>query len=135
LEPACVATCPTDALEYGERSELLQKAHARIAANPGRYLDHVYGEHENGGTSYLILSHAPFAELGLPAMPESPVNRVSEQVIGLTLPVALGVGAVLTGAAVGVHAVNQKKEAAARRKAEAEAEAEAQEEPKEEAAR
>jgi formate dehydrogenase iron-sulfur subunit len=72
-------------------------------------MDHVYGEHENGGTSYLILSHVPFAELGLPALPESPVNAVSEQVIGLTIPAALGLGVVLSGAAIGVHAYNQKK--------------------------
>ena len=44
LEPACVATCPTDALEYGEREDMLKEAHARIAAHPGRYIDHVYGE-------------------------------------------------------------------------------------------
>ena len=92
LEPACVATCPTDALEYGERAELLQKAHARIAAHPDRYIDHVYGEFENGGTSYLILSHVPFSELGLPDLPETPVNEVSEKVMGMTIPFALGLG-------------------------------------------
>jgi Fe-S-cluster-containing dehydrogenase component len=109
LEPACVATCPTDALTYGERDELLKMAHARIAAHPGRYIDHVYGEFENGGTSYLILSHVPFSELGLPTLPETPVNQVSEAAIGLTLPVALGWGAALTAVAAGVHQYNQKK--------------------------
>jgi hypothetical protein len=69
----------------------------------------VYGEFENGGTSYLILSHIPFSELGLPDMPETPVNQVSESIIGLTLPVALGWGAALTAVTVGVHQYNQKK--------------------------
>jgi len=109
LEPACVATCPTDALEFGEREELIAKAHARIAAHPNRYVDHIYGEKENGGTSYLILSHVPFSELGLPTLPETPVNAVSEAAIGLTLPVAIGWGAVLTAVTVGVHAYNQKQ--------------------------
>jgi formate dehydrogenase iron-sulfur subunit len=115
-EPACVATCPTDALEYGEREELLAKAHARITAHPGRYIDHVYGENENGGTSYLILSHVPFSELGLPNMPETPVNEVSEKVIALTIPVALGMGAVLTATAVGVSLYNKNKEKASAQK-------------------
>jgi Fe-S-cluster-containing dehydrogenase component len=116
LEPACVATCPTDALEYGEREELLAKAHARIAAHPERYIDHVYGEFENGGTSYLILSHVPFSQLGLPDLPETPVNEVSEQVISLTLPAALGMGAVLTATAVGVSLYNKSKEKASAQK-------------------
>jgi Fe-S-cluster-containing dehydrogenase component len=114
-EPACVATCPTDALTFGEWQDLVREAHDRIRAHPGRYVDHVYGEAENGGTSYLILSHVPFGELGLPDVGLRPVNAVSEQVMGLTIPFALGWGAVLTGAAVAVHLVNQKKEAAARK--------------------
>jgi formate dehydrogenase iron-sulfur subunit len=109
LEPACVATCPTGALTYGEREDLVKEAHARIQAHPDRYIDHVYGEFENGGTSYLILSHVPFTQLGLPDLGEKPVNVVSEKVMEITIPFALGWGAVLTGTAVAVHMVNQKK--------------------------
>jgi formate dehydrogenase iron-sulfur subunit len=115
LEPACVATCPTGALMFGERDELLKYAHDRLTAQPARYLNHVYGETENGGTSYLILSHVPFKELGLPELPSTPVKDVSEAVMGVTIPFALGWGAVLTGAAVGVHIVNKKKEADAQK--------------------
>ncbi len=120
LEPACVATCPTDALVFGERADLLKEAHARIQAHPGRYIDHVYGETENGGTSYLILSHVPFAELGLPDLGPQPVKDVSEKVMEFTIPFALGWGAVLTGLAAGVHLVNKKKEADAKQLVEVE---------------
>ncbi len=111
LEPACVATCPTGALMFGERDELLKYAHDRLSNQPARYLNHVYGESENGGTSYLILSHVPFKELGLPELTSTPVKDVSEAVMGVTIPFALGWGAVLTGTAVGVHLVNKKKDA------------------------
>ncbi len=121
-EPACVQTCPTDALEYGEREELLKKAHERIAAHPDRYIQHVYGEFENGGTSYLIISHVPFEELGLPTLPEKPINEVSETAVGLTLPVALGWGAALTAVTVGVSLLKKKSvaEGEAEKKPEAE---------------
>ncbi len=125
LEPACVATCPTNALVFGDRADLIKEAHARIAAHPGRYVDHVYGETENSGTSYLILSHVTFADLGLPNVGSKPVKDVSEQVIGLTIPVALGWGAVLTGLAAGVHLLNQKKKAVVEQAAETNEPAEA----------
>ncbi len=112
LEPACVATCPTDALEYGERSELIVRAHARIQAHPGRYINQVYGEHEKGGTSYLVISHVPFKELGLPEMGPKPINEITESIMEGTIPFALGWGGVLTAVAVGVRVLNQKKETA-----------------------
>ena len=107
--PACVQTCPTEALEFGERADLIKEAHARIAANPGKYIDHVFGETENGGTSYLIISHVPFEDLGLPKLGSTPVKNVSEAAMAVTIPFALGWGAILTGAAVGVRVLNRPK--------------------------
>ena len=66
--PACADVCPRGAVIYGTRAELLAEAKARIAANPGKYIDKVYGEHEAGGTQVLYLSHVPFEKLGLPAL-------------------------------------------------------------------
>jgi Fe-S-cluster-containing dehydrogenase component len=65
-EPACVENCPEDALKFGKRDDLLRIAHKRIANNPEQYVNHVYGEREAGGTSWLYLAGVPFGELGFP---------------------------------------------------------------------
>ncbi|MCG6922839.1 MAG: 4Fe-4S dicluster domain-containing protein, partial [Acidobacteria bacterium] len=49
--PACVEACPHDVLSFGPRDELLEQAHHLIRDTPGRYLPHVWGETELGGTS------------------------------------------------------------------------------------
>lgn len=63
--PACVATCPSGALTFGDRDELLQKAKATVASDK-KYVNYVYGEKEGGGTRWLYISDVPFEELGLP---------------------------------------------------------------------
>lgn len=63
--PACVQICPTETLRFGKRSDLINLAHERIRNNPRKYVDHVYGENEVGGTSWLYLSAVPFDEIGL----------------------------------------------------------------------
>ena len=63
-KPACAENCPTGALLFGKRRRLLSLAHSRIHRNPDRYVQHIYGEHEAGGTSWLYLSAVPFDKLG-----------------------------------------------------------------------
>jgi len=62
--PGCVEICPVEALIFGKRSELVDLAHEKIMNNPDRYVNHVYGEHEVGGTSWMYISPRPFEELG-----------------------------------------------------------------------
>ncbi len=97
LEPACVKTCPTDALMLGQREELLTEARRRIAAAPGKYVNHIYGEKEVGGTSWLYLSPVPFEKLGLPVLGPEPVTVDAERAMGAVPPVLLGVAAAMTG--------------------------------------
>ena len=68
--PACAKACPTGAIQFGDRRRLLKEARRRIAARPDRYVDHIYGENEAGGTSWIYLSGVPFEKLGFPALPE-----------------------------------------------------------------
>jgi Fe-S-cluster-containing dehydrogenase component len=110
-EPACVATCPTEAVVFGDRNELLQTARQRIKDHPDRYIDDIYGESENGGTSYLVISHVSFDHLGLPSdIPDEGVRNLSERVMGVTLPFAAAWGTVLTGIAIGSRQVHKRNQ-------------------------
>ena len=62
--PACVEECPAEALTFGTRKELIAEARRRIVHDPDLYYDHIYGEHEAGGSGFLYLSPVPFEELG-----------------------------------------------------------------------
>lgn len=63
--PACTSACPKGAITFGKRSDLVKEAWDRVRRHPGRYVDHLYGEHEVGGTSWMYLSGVPFEELGM----------------------------------------------------------------------
>lgn len=63
--PGCVEACPKEALVFGKRDDLLALAKERIKKHPGRYIDHVYGEKEMGGTAWLYISDVPFEEVGM----------------------------------------------------------------------
>ncbi len=64
--PGCVQACPSGALKFGTREELLKEAKKRIAENPERYNPKVYGETDGGGTSILYLADTNFNNLGFP---------------------------------------------------------------------
>ncbi len=77
LQPACVKTCPPEALKYGDREQLAAEGTARVAAlkaggseaYPNATL---YGERELGGLHVLyVLADSPQA-YGLPQAPKFP---------------------------------------------------------------
>lgn len=63
--PACAENCPTGALTFGKRDELLEEAKKRIYQSPDKYVHHIYGEEEAGGTSWLYISDVPFESMAL----------------------------------------------------------------------
>jgi formate dehydrogenase iron-sulfur subunit len=107
--PSCAEACPTGALVWGTRAELLAEAENRIAANPGRYQDHVYGKDEAGGTSVLYLSRVPFEKLGLPELESDPLPELSEGMGAVILP-SLIIGGPLVLAGINYLSKGQKGE-------------------------
>jgi formate dehydrogenase iron-sulfur subunit len=73
---------------------LITEARHRIATRPEKYVNHVYGEDEAGGTSFLYLSPVPFDKLGFPTLDRNPQTRNSETIMGLT-PITI-IGALAT---------------------------------------
>lgn len=98
-QPACVAACPTGALTFGTRKELVAEAQARIGANPDKYTPEIYGYKQVGGTAVMYLASVPFDKIGLNMkLPEAPIPeytiQVMEKVPGIAIGVALLAGGV-----------------------------------------
>ena len=102
LYSACAEVCPTGATLFGKTSDLLVEAKRRLALKPGdvtqiprgklggkdqsyegivgKYLPHVYGEKEYGGTQVLKLSGVNFEKVGMPNLPENGAAVLSETI-------------------------------------------------------
>ena len=101
MVPACVEACPVQANIFGKRSRLMKLARERIATDK-RYVDHIYGEREAGGTDWLYLSGVPFEAAGFDMnvekrpYPEFTKGFLSAvPIVLVTWPVLLGGMAVL----------------------------------------
>ncbi|HHY60754.1 MAG TPA: 4Fe-4S dicluster domain-containing protein [Clostridia bacterium] len=94
--PACTTVCPTRALTFGERDELLQQAKELINSD-AKYVKHIYGETEAGGTSWLYISDVPFEELGMKTdVPRTALPQFTHEYLKWTPVVFLGGGALFT---------------------------------------
>ena len=110
--PDCAKACPTGALKFGDRDQLLAEARKRIKASPGKYVNHIYGEKEAGGTAQLYLAAVPFEKLGFRAdIGNHSYPAVSAMALKAVSPAVIGLGGLLTG----IYLLNRRKEEVARK--------------------
>jgi Fe-S-cluster-containing dehydrogenase component len=95
--PACAEACPGGGVTFGRRTELLKFARRRLVEKRGRYIDHIYGEHEVGGTSWMYISGVPFEHYGLPTnLPTRPLIELTKGYLS-SVPVIFTVFPALFG--------------------------------------
>jgi len=118
LEPACESVCPTRALQFFANTEdtsgrqlAIDEARRRIEASPDKYYDHIYGEHEAGGTSwvYVFPSSVSPEDMDMPDVTDEAVPRNARKAMG-TLPYyAIGV----IGLMAAIYWVTKRRQKAA----------------------
>jgi formate dehydrogenase iron-sulfur subunit len=94
--PACVEACPTGASIFGERNAIIEEAQRRVLSDP-KYVRHIYGSTEVGGTSVFFLSDVPFERLGFVTAPAQPMPILSANALGDVPNVVLIGGTILSG--------------------------------------
>jgi formate dehydrogenase iron-sulfur subunit len=106
--PACVEACPTQATIFGDRDELLTEARRRLAGEPDKYIQKIWGEREVGGTSVLYISDVDInlADLPDPVVDEEPMPHRTTKILH-QMPLAFSGMAFLM---VGVHWVIKRRQ-------------------------
>ncbi|MDH4183962.1 MAG: polysulfide reductase NrfD [Nitrospinota bacterium] len=95
--PGCAEACPSGALLFGKRSDLLFIARERIRKFRGDYITHIFGEFEAGGSAWLYLSKVPFEELGFPVeLPKKPMIEYTKGYLA-SVPLVLTIWPALFG--------------------------------------
>jgi len=111
--PACVEACPQEALTFGKRTDLIKIGRRRIVDNKDQYEDHIYGEHEAGGTSWMYLSSVPFEKVGFDTtISHEPILDSVKNFLGM-VPMVLTIWPALF---TGFHLLATRKEPHAQNK-------------------
>jgi len=95
--PACAEACPVGTITFGKREDLVKLAREKIEKNPDKYIDHIYGEREAGGTNWMYISGVPFEQLGFVTnIPNKPLVDDTKGFLS-AVPVVLTVWPALFG--------------------------------------
>ena len=107
MKPACVSTCQPEALDFGDRDEMIKKAYERLEMLKARgYSDAmVYGEKEMGGLHVIqVLKYGAAAHGAVENPSVSPavaLAGISKPVTGVVFPLCIVGFGVMTALAAG----------------------------------
>jgi len=105
--PGCVEACPVEALSFGKREDLIKIARDRIRKYPEKYVDHIYGEYEMGGTNWLYITGTPYEEIGMREdLGTTSAPELTAGALG-AVPIVVGLWPVLL---TGIWAMTQRRE-------------------------
>jgi formate dehydrogenase iron-sulfur subunit len=95
-QPACVSTCPTGALQFGDRAEMLGLARERVSELKAAGFDkaEIYGEDELGGLHTIVVAHRGLEAHGLIRDPKIGITDFWQFLKPLG---AIGAGATVLG--------------------------------------
>jgi formate dehydrogenase iron-sulfur subunit len=94
--PACVEACPVQASIAGWRDEILEEAQRRVLLD-SKYVKHIYGTEEAGGTSVFFISDVAFEKLGFVQAPTQPMPVLTANALGDIPTVVIVGGSLLAG--------------------------------------
>ena len=96
LIPACAQVCPTGAILFGERDELVLLGRQRVDALKGKGLKdaRLYGEKELGGLHQMYVLEEKASVYGLPESPKYPAGATLRNIIQPVGEVAFGAAIV-----------------------------------------
>ncbi len=105
--PACVAMCPLGTMTFGKRSDLIELAQKKIRDGSGKYVDHIYGQNEVGGTCWMYLSAVPFDKIGFRTdLGTEPAPTLAKAFLSVASPMYI----VFPALAVGLYSLAKRRD-------------------------
>lgn len=112
--PACVKTCPTGALTYGDRTALLKVAEDRVAELGGSARLYGKDEFDGKGTHVLYVLEDSPDRYGLPTSPEVPATATAWQDVikplGYAAAGMVGLGLLLNIMVARARVISERRE-------------------------